>query len=113
MNNKPSDEAREVAGQVINKWRHRFTGAIPVEELATIIQTALDRAKREQREVDAGIAGKSSWAPVDYGGLCLECKEWTPPNHSERWEHLESCSWATKEFRKSPRIAAAIRKGEG
>lgn len=74
---------------------------------------AFAAVRAEQREENAKIAETSRWAPVDYGGMCLECREWAPtPNHSNRGEHLESCSWAEREFRASKRIATAIRKEE-
>jgi hypothetical protein len=71
-----------------------------------------DEVRRHERERIAEFIEKGRFAPVDYGGCCLECKEWTPPNHPERWGHLDSCSWASKEFYGDSYIANLIRNME-
>lgn len=95
------DANNKAAGELIVK--------AVVSEIATIITTALNTGERETVERCAVVAENDVWAPTDNGGMCLECREWVPARHSERWEHLESCSWASREFKKSPRIATAIR----
>ena len=65
--------------------------------------------RRDEREKIAQFIQEGQFAPVSYYGGCLECGEWTPPNHPERWPHKESCSWNGKEFRGDEYLARLIR----
>jgi hypothetical protein len=105
-----STDTRKVARTIASRFTE-FDGCAQAH-----LADAIDEALRNERERSAKIAETDTFAPVDYGGLCHECEEWTPPRHPERGEHKESCSWSWvhgKEFKGDRRIAAAIRRNEG